>query len=639
MNKLLEFSTDKLLSGLDITVYQTEKTAITYHVKDAVREDDRVIYRYHGDDISFIDTFTVSARQVNNTVLFSIDYERDDHIMALNSFLPENTVNIKIGRDLVPDAVMSIKHKSPWWMYPHFTSSFEDLDERTQNMVFKLGKLHYHVLPLCGDNFHCEMNSEGLFLSTGHSGFQHLSGAFLAVTASDDPFKAVEDGYKNAHTLGGIRVPLKDKRTYPEVLDGFGWCTWDSFYHDVTSEKIYLKLDEFKEKNIPVKWIIIDDGWSCVNGMKLTSFECDREKFPEGLEACISRIKNEYGVEYVGVWHSFLGYWQGIDKDSDLYREQKDNLIMTPSGAVIPAVDEEKAYRFWDAWHTWLKAQGVDFLKVDCQGSLPYRTTGVGASAECVRIAHAALERSVMKNFDGNIINCMGMDMVNVLARPMTGLSRNSDDFFPRNERGFVAHVMQNAYNAIWHSQMYYCDYDMWWSKHESAVQSGVLRAISASPIYVSDAIGNSDPSAILPTVEDDGTLMRCDFAARPTLDCFYGIDGKLLKLWNRSGDAFAVALFNVAENEITDSLQLSSVPGIDPDTVYVAYDYFSGTFTKVTAKDEISVTLESDGTSVYCLYPIFTENGEEYIMLGSRDKYVPIASKNKVKTTLADIL
>ena len=45
---------------------------------------------------------------------------------------------------------------------------------------------------------------------------------------------------------------------------------------------------------------------------------------------------------------------------------------------------------------------------------------------------------------------------------------------------------------------------------HESAVQSGVLRAISGSPVYVSDKIGASDPEKILPLIEDDGKIIRC---------------------------------------------------------------------------------------------------------------------------------
>ena len=37
---------------------------------------------------------------------------------------------------------------------------------------------------------------------------------------------------------------------------------------------------------------------------------------------------------------------------------------------------------------------------------------------------------------DGAIINCMGMAMENILSRPTSAISRNSDDFMPNKENG-----------------------------------------------------------------------------------------------------------------------------------------------------------------------------------------------------------
>jgi hypothetical protein len=51
----------------------------------------------------------------------------------------------------------------------------------------------------------------------------------------------------------------------------------------------------------------------------------------------------------------------------------------------------------------------------------------------------------------------------------------------------------------------------MWWSEHpESAIQSGVLRAISGSPIYVSDKIGRSNGEILKPLALSDGKILRC---------------------------------------------------------------------------------------------------------------------------------
>jgi len=644
MNDLIFFAKDALLSSLKMTVNQTSFRTISYTVQSTDEENGVFTYHFKGEDTSFLEKLDVTARVQGNTVIFSIDMKRDDDICGLYTLLPEKCVEFPLCEGIETDDILASTHAGAWWMFPEFLSSVKELKPMTQGLVMKLGDKHCHLLPLCGDNFRCEFGEGKAYLSTGTSGITNIKGDFLAVTVADDPFEAVKCNYENARAAGAIRVPLREEREYPELFEGFGFCTWNAFYHDLSSAKIYEKLDEFKEKNIPIKWMIIDDGWSTYDGMYLTSFGSDYTKIPEGLETLIKRIKNDYGVEKVGVWHSYLGYWHGVDPDSELYRDQKDNLVRTEQGLYIPAFDEEKAFKFWDAWHSSLKAAGVDFLKIDNQSSLSHRAQGIMATSEAARISHNAIERSVIKNFGGDMINCMGMDMENVLARPTTGVSRNSDDFFPGVNRNFIPHVIQNCYNAVWHSMMYHCDYDMWWSCHESAVQSGVLRAISGSPIYVSDAIGGTVRDAIMPTIEEDGTIIRCDDAARPTRDCFYTDcrhSGTLQKIWNRNGEAFAVAFFNIGigecKRDITDTIDIADVPGMEGE--YVAYDYFAKTFTRVKAGDKLTKTLVPDGTGLYNFYPVLSDENGEYIMLGNVEKYISIGTVDAEKKYLCEIL
>ena len=141
-------------------------------------------------------------------------------------------------------------------------------------------------------------------------------------------------------------------------------------------------------------------------------------------------------------------------------------------------------------------------------------------------------------------------------------------------------------------------------------------------------------PQLILPLLDEDGMLMRCEGAACPTRDCLYTDctkEGRLLKVWNRAGDCFAVAAFNVSDGEITDTLDFGTIPGISEECEYIAYEYFSKTYTRVNAYEDTEVGLPRDGVAVWSLYPITVdENGEEFVSVGAEDKYVPIASRNK---------
>ncbi len=644
MDNFKKYVIDTYLKDITLKLNLTKGRVITLDDFETEEAENSVKLKFFYSPKAHLDHAYVTARFENDTVIIAFDIAVENEILSVWSFSAEKAVSVDFTRNIKPDAVLGSMHPylSSWWTFPTFTSTFKELDIETQNLLIREGDRHIHILPLCSGNFRCEFDGDGMHVSPGTSGIRQLVGDVLALTVADDPYTAVKHNYKNARLDGAITVPLKEERTLPEMFSGFGWCTWNTFYHDVTAEKIYEKLEEFKAKSIPVKWVMIDDGWSTRNGWYLCDFAVDPVKFPEGLGKCIERMKRDYGVEYVGVWHAFNGYWMGVEKDSPLHKSQEENLLLAPCGYYLPAIDEEKAFNFWNTWHSYLAENGVDFLKIDNQSCTSHLLAGTIPTAEAARIAHRAVERSVMKNFGGRVINCMGMDMENVFSREFTALSRNSDDFFPEKERGFVSHLLQNAYNAIWHGEMYYCDYDMWWSRHESAVQSGVLRAISGSPIYVSDKTGESDPECIMPTIEDNGEVMLCDGAAAPTLDCIYTdcrTSGTLMKIWNRSGDTFAAALFNVDDGIVADALKLSNIPGIDKECEYVAYEYFSKKYYRLNTSYEIPVTLKPDDQAVFSIYPIHSDENGEYVMLGNTEKYVPIASNNKVKTAVSDIL
>lgn len=633
---IYSFAKQHLLSNLTLKIVRigAELQILSDYTEQRTENGWRVTYK----PAQGVEKIVIDAVCTSNAVTFFIDAALEKNAGAFSS---ERGIAFTLG-DLKPDKILGSYHDRAWWMMPNFVDRFEDIGYRNQGMLIKNGSESIHLLGLCGDDFRGEMCPGGdLCLMSSMNGKFTLHGAFVTIAASEDPFDAVAINYRAAHDCGAIRIPLRDEREMPDVFNGFGYCTWDSFYENVSSEKIYQKLEEFRSKNIPVRWVLIDDGWMDTENGRLRGFGADREKFPEGLKAAVAKMKREYGVEKVGVWHAFFGYWDGVADGSPLYEEQKQNLFRNETNRIIPAPDTEKAFRFWDAWHSYLRDCGIDFVKVDGQSFESFYFRDVMPTAEVCRRNHAALDRSVNKNFGGAVINCMGMDMENVFART-TAISRNSDDFYPNRQRGFIKHLCQNVYSAIWHAQIYFCDFDMWWSDHESAVQSGVLRAISGSAIYVSDELDRSRRETIIPTVEDDGTVMFCDLAALPTRDCVYTNcedEKKLQKIWNKSGKAFAVAAFNVNQCDVTDEVVFKEVPCIDANTEYVAYEYFTKKFQRVTANTSVSLTLPENGVAVWSVYPVEHDSNGDYIMLGNTEKYVPIASKNKTKTYLENIM
>lgn len=626
------YSKQKLLDNIVLSFSLNRGCTISPRITNVTIEDKKTIIDY--DSSGYLKFFRLIMIETDGVIQLTVDTEcPDSQIYPNNTFASYKSISIKFDFVRNIDGMLSnYIEKNGWWQNHSFIKDISKVAPVTQSLLIKSDELHIHILPLVSDCFRSELCGSELILSVGCGGERKIFGTALSVAVKYKPYEAVEANISVSHKLNSIHTTEKEKRVYPKVFEYFGWCTWNAFYHDVSSEKIYSKLNELKEKGVPVKWVLIDDGWSCVKGEKLYSFKEDKEKFPEGLKRTIKKIKSEYGVEYVGVWHAFTGYWLGIEKDSPVYNEQKENLMQTNAGWIIPSVEPEKAYAFWNAWHSYLRKQGIDFVKVDNQSSYSTKIDEVIPTSKGVRIQHEAMERSIDKNFGGALINCMGMNMENILNRPSSAINRNSDDFFPDAENGFIAHICQNVYNTPVHGKLYYCDFDMWWSMQEAALQSSILRAISGGPIYISDKISCTSLDYILPLVNKEGKIYRCDDAAKPTHDCLYKdcvSEYYPLKIFNKSKENIVVAAFNLNDITLKGSIELSDIP--NAHGLYAAQNFFTKEFVLLDENSKMDFILHKNGVALWNLYPV--KNG--MITLGDPDKYIGCASELKTDNML----
>lgn len=582
-------------------------------------------------------------------ISFRLIAEEDDNVLFLKAeaecslnfldpprkFAGENGVIIYAGGLGKVNKVLAHYPANPFWTRPYVGESTIEIPPKSISLMVQNGDDISYYLPVPTNTCKTEISgiNKGITiaLSSYCSGYNRISGYFMVVSNGTDPYEAVDKLFKVARQKNIIQVPLRCERSYPEQFNYFGWCSWDAFYHNISDAGITHKVEEFCQKNIPLKWMIIDDGWSCVKDWKLTSIKEDRSKFPYGLKEFIFSMKQNYGVQFVGVWHSFMGYWLGIEKNSEIYDDLKDYLFETKTGSVIPDCTSAKGEKFWRTWHSYLKEQGVDFLKIDTQGSLKGQICDELSVIEAASKMHEGIENSVKDYFEGNVINCMGITQENIFNRAVTGISRNSDDFFPKKENGFDEHLMQNAYNSVFHNQLYYCDWDMWWSRHESARKSSILRAISGGPVYVSDKVGETDPEMILPLIEYNGRILRCDQSARPTVDCLFTNcqkGNRCVKLFNTVGENGVMAIFNITESKksATADVRISDIKGIDYTLDYVCYSYKEKKYFYFEKHTVLSITCAYSEAEILNFYPV--KDGK--VMLGDLTKYVSSASAIK---------
>ncbi len=565
--------------------------------------------------------------RIDNTYIIRCDVEiipyPYDYIRTFNS---SQGIALELsGEQFSTFKGLAIERFNPFWTRPHFFDDFTKLHDNTQQLLIESENQYIHVMPISGAKCQTcarpgsKQNILRLTAGTYCGGVTKIEAPICVISVSDNPYKSVKVSYDTAFESGIIITPPKENKIYPLHLKGLGWCTWDAFYHDVTSTKIEEKLIEFKEKNVPVKWIMIDDGWAQTEDFRLKSCFVDEEKFPGGLKKFIKHIKEEYAIEYVGIWHAFTGYWYGIDKQSELYSLNKNNFTEVSAGIIMPSGEEEYAYNFFSGWHQYLREQGVDFLKIDTQGNAFEFYKNYPNPCEKTVNLHNAIENSVSENFDSVVINCMGMSSLNMFSRRKSCLVRNSDDFFPDKEDGFESHITQNAYNAIFSDNLFYCDYDMWWTRHFSAKQSSVLRAISGGPVYVSDKIGETDKEYLLPIIDSQGNVLRCDNAAKPTADCiFKNPHGRILKIFNNVGKNIVIALFNLSDKKQKEQIYLKDVFA---EGRFHMHCYFSGKCEEFV--DGMTFEMAPNDVEIINLYQI---NDGEYEP-GDTSKYISVAT------------
>ena len=589
-----------------------------------------------------VEETTVNISKINNAKIAFLNAEAKD---SSKYFDAECAVKISISPTMEIEEYLSDSRYSSWWRKPFFGSELSKFPQESQFAVFKMINGEYvAIFPLVGKEYKSVLsNDTGCFCVKVYSGYAKSSTcscpAFI-YEVGREPYSLIENCIKTALDILNNGTKHISERKYPEIFEYLGWCTWDSMQIRVCEEGVIEKCREFKEKNVPIKWAILDDMWAEVKNFygkeysdfrsmlkimkssSLDSFSADPVRFPNGLEGCISKVK-EFGLK-VGVWYPTIGYWCGISKDGEAYKALKDYLIQNNDGWNVPDWKTERAYPYYKTINEFLKSAGAEFIKVDRQSNCELDYAGLAPIGTVAGEYHMSLERSAKETFNGVMINCMGMASEDMYSRSDSPVSRCSDDFQPENREWFSKHILQCAYNSVMQGQLYWCDWDMWWTDDNQAVKNSVLRAVSGGPVYVSDKIGRTKAEILKPLALSDGRILRCDRCAVPTADCLTKdptTSGEAIKLQNMAGACGVLAVMNIdRENRpVTAKICGSMINGFCAEE-YGVYEHFSKTLTVLKGMEEFeTMLLDNDDFRLYIFVPLTDGNG----IIGRTDKFI----------------
>jgi hypothetical protein len=580
------------------------------------------------------------------TIVAFLDYDgpalaaRDgvQFIMGLNSF----------GRG------MATKRLKLYWTAPAFVSDYRLLSSSNQLLLWRqIQGDDYHLLvPLAGDGMIGELGVAEIDYryelrvssSSYDPKFSPRRIPLFAYATSSDPYKLPRDTYQTAFAASNQYGRLRWQKSYPEVFSWFGWCSWNAYEHAVTEEKILSSVRSLRDKQIPIGFVLVDDGWLSVKDDKLIRFNADAKKFPHDLSGLAGTLREQYKIPHVGVWHTFQGYWSGVDANSEIGRAHK--LFKGVDGKALPDPRDGAGESFYTEWYRRLKEWGYDFVKVDGQGNnikftnnlMPLFTSGGGG--------HRNFQEAARQFFsDGqavdqgrsaglNVINCMEMSLENAFNWQISNIARNSDDYLPDNPQNTKEHTYYNAYNAYWTSNFAYPDWDMFQSHDAHGEYHAIARAISGGPVYITDKPGLEHPEILRPLTLSNGKLLMLDAPGQVTRDILLtdvALEPTALKVFGRISrpglSAGMVAAFNVNKSAqtVAGSLRALDVEGIfnggvNPQRAVAVYRRSDERAVLLDAKHpDLHFNLNSFGYDLFTVVPV----GQGVAVFGLLDKYL----------------
>ncbi|PAN35990.1 hypothetical protein PAHAL_6G249100 [Panicum hallii] len=500
-----------------------------------------------------------------------------------------------------------------WWMTQRMGYSGRDIPFETQFLVVEGTNgaqfagdsteqpvVYTVFLPILEGSFRAVLQGNAddeleICLESGDPDVESFEGTHLVfVGAGSDPFEVITNSVK-AVERHLQTFSHREKKKMPDILNWFGWCTWDAFYTNVSAEGVKEGLQSFQKGGVSPKFVIIDDGWQSV-GMDPVGIACladnsanfanrlthikENHKFQKngreghreddpvnGLAHIVNEIKGKHELKYVYVWHAITGYWGGVRPGvfgMEHYESKMQHPVSSPGVQKnepcdalnsittngLGLVNPEKVFSFYNELHSYLATAGIDGVKVDVQNILETLGAGHGGRVLLARKYQQALEASIARNFpDNGIISCMSHNTDNLYSSKRSAVVRASDDFWPRDPASHTIHIASVAYNTVFLGEFMQPDWDMFHSVHPMAEYHAAARAVGGCAIYVSDKPGSHDFNLLKKLVLPDGSILRAKLPGRPTRDCLFSDparDGKsILKIWNLNEHSGVIGAFN----------------------------------------------------------------------------------------------
>lgn len=470
----------------------------------------------------------IDLKQLSSSGVFSIKKQRfspnaNGAIADISLMLPEYS-NGLYYRPFSERLASGNRMEALWFTNVSELSNYKQIKPREDdNMKFgtfillqKKNGNYLAILPIVskelGNSF--TVKGQNFILNTATYGTKDIDvpSPLFSYAESSNPYEATRKAWGLAKNTSGVKgnVNWRSEKEYPEPFHYLGWCTWEHYKKNINEKIITNAVNGIKSSDLPIRWVLIDDGYLDEENRQLLSFGVDKKKFPNGWKS-ITNLKDEK-VKWMGIWRNFNGYMDGVSINNTLkngneylslssQKSRKKNLRMMSKN------DSISANTFYDAMTADTKNSGFDMIKVDFQSMNLQFNKGNENPVLGVHYNNRALEENV-KEKDLKLLNCIAMQNFNVFNQTYSNVIRSSVDYKVDLDRIDLT-LVQNFTNALWLGHVHWLDQDMFHTSFkETAPLMAVARAISGGPIYLSDETKNIDDTYLNPLMYDDGKII-----------------------------------------------------------------------------------------------------------------------------------
>ncbi len=582
-----------------------------------------------------------------NFIIFKTEAKSDEHFIEI---------------DTIPrfkQFSASYRNKS-CWMVPSVGTDIENIPIETQFLIIDRGSSQYLMfIPLVDSKTRCSLGGKKtkgieLIAETGDSTLLINEFLGLYLLSGNNPQKMIKQA--SAEIQQELQTfKLRNEKNEPWFADYFGWCTWNALYKNLNRDTLAYAMENFKQKDIPVRYMIIDDGWqaSSEDGQRLSSYKADTYKFPEGLGEAITMLKDEYGLDKVLVWQALWGKFQGVDKNSFPNNSKEVSILPPPrmdyllnkknaknvgyeatvgplfypgfvgSNINIP----EDFYTYYNEYYSFLRKQGADGVKIDAMTWIETTGNNRGGRAKVLNDFMDGLQSAINVHLNNEMINCSSCSNDYLFNALTANVTRSSGDFFPDKPETHGFHVFTNAHTSFWMGEIVLPDWDMFQSGHESGAFHAAARAISGGPVYTTETIGSEDKTVLDKLMTSKGKLLRCNDVGRVCTSSLFTnplTNEKAVKIYNTNLVGGIVGAFNCSYNPVNSVTVAEEIKATDIENIegekFAVYSFANDDLDLYSKKDAIPVKLKELDFNLFTYVPV--QNG--FAPIGVVSKYNP---------------